>query len=450
VEINDVWKAVLAEMELSTSAVHFSTWIKTLEMEAMEEGGDGRVIATLRCPSPYHQHMVEQRYLGQLRKAVERLITKPVEIVLLVGKAIPTTTGTWEATLFSPTDKVTGTTGSHNLNPRLTFETYVVGSSNNFAHAAAKGVVQSPGKKYNPLFIYGGVGLGKTHLMHAVGHELYKMNKGWKILYVSAETFANDLIASLQSKRTATFKKRYRSCDLLMIDDVQFIAGKEYTQEEFFHTFNELYMSERQIILTSDRPPQEMAKIEERLSSRFMGGLTVDIQPPDYEMRVAILTQKTQELGLSVPGEALALLAEKAETNIRELEGVYRKLVAMADARNTQLSADLVREFFGVEKERRTQRLRPVSIIAKTAQYFGYKSSDLTGKSRKAPLATARHVAMYLIKDELGVPYEQTGEMFGGRDHTTVMHAVEKIGEGMRAQPELAKQVADVRHLLFG
>ena len=234
-----------------------------------------------------------------------------------------------------------------------------------------------------------------------------------------------------------------------MVDDIQFISGKEFTQEEFFHTFNELHMNERQIILSSDRPPQEMAKIEERLSSRFMGGLTVDIQPPDFEMRVAILTQKAKEMGLSIPPESISLVAEKTATNIRELEGVFRKVVAVADQRGGEISGELVREFFGVEQERRTQRIRPSLVINKTAQYFEYKTGDLTGKSRKAPITNARHIAMYLIKTELDIPYEQIGELFGGRDHTTAMHGVLKVTEGIKTEAEVAKHIADIKHMVF-
>ena len=445
----DLWKAVLSELELSISGVNYSTWIKPLNLIAIEDRGEGKSLTIIQCPSPYHKHMVEQRYHAQIQKSLERITEQKTEVVFEVGKKKSSPEAELFAPLFSQTGVGNTKSGAHNLNPRLTFETYVVGSSNNFAHAAAQGVVKSPGKKYNPLFIYGGVGLGKTHLMHAVGHELFKLHPDWNILYISAETFANDLISSLQSKKTTTFKKRYRSCDLLMVDDIQFISGKEFTQEEFFHTFNELHMNERQIILSSDRPPQEMAKIEERLSSRFMGGLTVDIQPPDFEMRVAILTQKAKEMGLSIPPESISLVAEKTATNIRELEGVFRKVVAVADQRGGEISGELVREFFGVEQERRTQRIRPSLVINKTAQYFEYKTGDLTGKSRKAPITNARHIAMYLIKTELDIPYEQIGELFGGRDHTTAMHGVLKVTEGIKTEAEVAKHIADIKHMVF-
>ncbi|MCQ3944340.1 MAG: chromosomal replication initiator protein DnaA, partial [bacterium] len=264
----------------------------------------------------------------------------------------------------------------------------------------------------------------------------------------SAETFGSDLIASLQNKRTAAFKKKYRAPNLLLIDDIQFIAGKEYIQEEFFHTFNELYMSQRQIILTSDRPPQEISRLEERLSSRFMGGLMVDVQAPDFETRMAILTQKCMALGLEVSPDLISLLAEKAVGNIRELEGTLQAILAKAHSEKRPIDPDLIREHFGAASERRNHRVRPQAVINKTAQYFSYKVAELTGSSRKAPLTAARHTAMYLLYEELSLPYVQIGELFGGRDHTTVIHAVEKIKEELKSNPQLSKTLADIRHEL--
>jgi chromosomal replication initiator protein len=282
--------------------------------------------------------------------------------------------------------------------------------------------------------------------MQAIGHSIYRDHPDWNIMYISAETFGSDLIASLQNKKTAAFKKKYRAPNVLLIDDIQFIAGKEYTQEEFFHTFNELYMSERQIVLTSDRPPQEIPKIEERLSSRFMGGLMVDIQSPDFETRVAILTQKCNALKLTIPSEAISLIAERTTTNIRELEGALQGILTKALPYGGDITSDIVREYFGAEHERRSQRIRPNSVINKTAQYFSFKPSELTGSSRKAPLTNARHTAMYLLYKDLQLPYEQVGRLFGGRDHTTIIHAVEKIEEKIKTDPDMAKIIADIKH----
>lgn len=445
-----VWKAVLTDLKLSLSPVNYSTWIKPLELEAVEGAGEGYVI-TIKCPAAYHQQMLETRYLGQIKKICERVSNAKVEIATKVGRNSSDQTKDKAAPLFETLNaaiKKRVETGQHNLNPRLTFETYVVGASNNFAYAAAAGVAKSPGTRYNPLFIYGGVGLGKTHLMHSVGHAIYAEHPDWEIMYLSAETFGNDLISSLQNKRTAQFKKKYRTPNVLLVDDIQFIAGKEYIQEEFFHTFNELYMSQRQIILTSDKPPQEISKLEERLSSRFMGGLTVDVQMPDFETRMAILNQKCGVLGVQVPPEALSIIAERAVTNIRELEGTLQAIISRSVAAGGEVTSEIAREYFGAEKERRSQRVRPAAVISKVSQYFSFKPSELTGPSRKAPLAMARHVAMYVLYSDLNIPYEQIGMLFGGRDHTTIMHAVEKIGEKLKIDPGMGKVVADIKHEL--
>lgn len=449
-DIISTWKAVLGELEVSISPVYFPTWIKPLSIASIEKlNGDSQLV-TLLCPSAYHQTMATQRYQGQIQRSIERITNFKTELAYIVGKDPSSSAIQSPAPLFDPAPAATtlGASGHHNLNPKLTFETYVVGGSNNFAYAAAQGAAKSPGTRHNPLFIYGGVGLGKTHLMQAIGHAIYKDHPEWNIMYISAETFGSDLIASLQNKKTAAFKKKYRAPNVLLIDDIQFIAGKEYTQEEFFHTFNELYMSERQIVLTSDRPPQEIPKIEERLSSRFMGGLMVDIQSPDFETRVAILTQKCKALNIEVPSEVIGLMAEKTTTNVRELEGALQGILTKSLPSGGEINSDMVREYFGAEHERRSQRIRPNTVINKTAQYFSFKPAELTSSSRKAPLTNARHTAMYLLYKELHLPYEQVGRLFGGRDHTTIIHAVEKIEEKIKTDPEMAKIIADIKHEL--
>lgn len=443
-----VWKAVLTDLELSLSKTYFAGYIKPLSLISLAET-EGSMVATIMCPTKYHVQMMEEKYGKHVVRAIEHVVGQSCTIEYEIGKETSMEVG-GGLPLFQPTPKQVTTlgSGSHNLNPRLTFDTYIVGSSNNFAYAAAQGVAKSPGTRYNPLFIYGGVGLGKTHLMHAIGHAVYADHPDWDIMYISAETFGSDLIASLQNKRTAAFKKKYRTPNLLLIDDIQFIAGKEYIQEEFFHTFNELYMSQRQIILTSDRPPQEISRLEERLSSRFMGGLMVDVQAPDFETRMAILTQKCMALGLEVSPDLISLLAEKAVGNIRELEGTLQAILAKAHSEKRPIDQDLIREHFGAASERRNHRVRPQAVINKTAQYFSYKVAELVGGSRKAPLTAARHAAMYLLYEELSLPYVQIGELFGGRDHTTVIHAVEKIKEELKSNPQLSKTLADIRHEL--
>lgn len=441
------WKAVLGELELSVSPIYFPTWIKPLSIASLEKLNDESQLVTILCPSSYHQTMISQRYQGQIQRSLERICELKTELAYIIGKDPSSNPTQIPTPLFDPTPSMTSQgEGHHNLNPRLTFETYVVGGSNNFAYAAAQGAAKSPGTRHNPLFIYGGVGLGKTHLMQAVGHAIYKVHPDWNIMYIPAETFGSDLIASLQNKKTPAFKKKYRAPNVLLVDDIQFIAGKEYIQEEFFHTFNDLYMSQRQIVLTSDRPPQEISKLEERLSSRFMGGLMVDVQSPDFETRVAILTQKCESLNLTIPSEAISLIAERTTTNIRELEGVLQGILTKTLPGGGEITSDIVREYFGAEHERRTQRIRPNSVITKTASYFAFKPAELIGSSRKAPLTAARHTAMYLLYNDLQLPYEQVGRLFGGRDHTTVIHAVEKIADKIKTDPGMAKIIADIKH----
>ncbi len=455
-EIASVWKSALAELEINLSRANFETWIKPTQLIELRKSGE-KLRAILGVKSGFYQQMLSQRYLGQIQQVLEKRVGKPVEVDFKIEADIEKKGPQNQdqplfATARNAPDNQRDRTRRGFLNPRLTFETFVVGSSNNFAHAAALGVVQNPGRKYNPLFIYGGVGLGKTHLMHAIGHALLDKYPDFTILYISAETFVNDLISSLKSKKTTAFKRRYRSCDVLLVDDIQFISGKESTQEEFFHTFNELYMAEKQIILTSDRPPEEIPRIEERLTSRFLGGLTVDVQPPDFEMRLGILQQKVKELGIKVEPEALSLIAERATRNVRELEGELKRTLAMAEIKRQPLTSELVGEFFGQKQQRPLSRkmVRPTSIIAKTAKFFDLPTSEVRGKSRKAPIVHARHMAMYILKTELKLPLERIGDLFNGRDHTTVMHGVDKIKLMITKNAEIGQQFRDICGLIWG
>ncbi len=460
-EVNSVWKSALAELELSLSRANFETWIKPTKLIELKSNGSN-LLAQLQVPSGFYQQMLSQRYVGQIQNVLEKRLGKHVEIVFTVSqsqsleedKITKSSQNSEEQPLFAMAQNSSNNSLDRSrrgfLNPRLTFDTFVVGSSNNFAHAAALGVVQNPGRKYNPLFIYGGVGLGKTHLMHAIGHALLDKYPDFKILYISTETFVNDLISSLKSKKTTAFKKRYRSCDVLLVDDIQFISGKESTQEEFFHTFNELYMAEKQIILTSDRPPEEIPRVEERLTSRFLGGLTVDIQPPDFEMRVGILQQKVKEIGVEAEAEALEIIAEKVSKNVRELEGELKKVLALAEMRGMSLNKEIVEAHFGTKKQKRERkRVRPTSVIARTAKYFELSSSDVRGKSRKAPIVHARHMAMYILKSELNLSLERIGELFGGRDHTTVMHGVDKIKTLINKDNKTADEYREICGLIW-
>ncbi|MDO8498599.1 MAG: chromosomal replication initiator protein DnaA, partial [bacterium] len=349
------------------------------------------------------------------------------------------------ATSFTPAPSHIG------LNPRYTLQSFMVGLSNNLAYAAAQAVIQNPGLSYNPLFVYGGTGVGKTHLMHAIGNELLSKNPRLKIIYCSSERFMNDLIQSIQTKRTGDFRARYRACDLLLIDDIQFISGRDSTQEEFFHTFNELQTKNSQIVLTSDRPPNEIQKLEGRLASRFQGGLMVDIQLPDFDTRVAILKAKCSERGDSVSESILTIIAENMPTNARELEGKLVQIVQGAKLTGQILTEDSVKKVLG-QPTQPTGGQKPdyKKVISAVIQYFSIKMSEITGPRRKKGLVLPRQLAMYLLYEECKLPYEKIGDLLGGRDHTTIMHGVEKMREAVTRDREIQRMLIEIKQSLVG
>lgn len=334
---------------------------------------------------------------------------------------------------------------SANLNPKYTFDTFVVGSNNNLAHAAALAVAESPGEIYNPLFIYGGVGLGKTHLMHAIAHFVLKNNPKSKILYVSSETFTNELIDAIRNKNNTTtteFREKYRNNDVLLIDDIQFIIGKESTQEEFFHTFNTLYESKKQIIISSDKPPKEIETLEERLRSRFEWGLTVDIQSPDYETRMAILRKKEEMEGYNIDNEVIKYIATNIKSNIRELEGALTKIVALSRLNKCDITLELAETALkdiispGAQRE-----VTPELIIQVVSDHFGINSSDITSQKRTKDIVYPRQIAMYLCRDMTDTPLQSIGRCLGGRDHTTIIHGSEKIQGDMKKDENLRNTI---------
>ncbi len=332
------------------------------------------------------------------------------------------------------------------LNPKYNLENFVVGLTNNLAYAAAQAVVQNPGISYNPLFVYGQSGVGKTHLMQAIGNELLRKNPHLKLVYAPSERFMVDMVDSIQTKRTADFRRKYRSCDILLIDDIQFIAGKDSTQEEFFHTFNELHSRTAQIVLTSDRPPHEMQKLESRLLSRFQGGLMVDIQLPDFDTRVAILKAKLKERNESLPEECLRLIAEMVESNTRELEGRLVQIIQTIRLMNLEPTVENVRQILG-KSQSQTPNSPPDSkkVLNTVSNYFSVKISDLTGPRRQKELVLPRQIAMYILYEDCKIPQEKVGQILGGRDHTTVLHGVEKIREIIKRDREVQRLLIEVR-----
>ncbi len=334
---------------------------------------------------------------------------------------------------------------SLSLNPKYTFDTFVIGGSNHFAHAAALAVAENPAKAYNPLFMYGGVGLGKTHLMHAIAHKIKENNPRANIMYVTSETFLNELVESIRVNKNAQFRAKYRTVDVLLVDDIQFITGKEGMQEEFFHTFNALHSANKQIVLSSDRPPREIQTLEERLRSRFEGGLITDIQPPDFETRTAILRKKTLSEGYVVPNDVLLFIAEKVNSNIRELEGSLTRVVAYANLTKMPVTTSVAELALRDILNGETKRVASIDTIQEmVAEQYGITVNDLKGKRKSRDIAYPRQIAMYLCRSILDCSYPQIGEAFGGRDHTTIMYAQEKITNDMKKDVKLEATIQDL------
>lgn len=440
----NLWPQVLEELKISVSKPIFQTLLSQTDLVSIDKD-----VATVSCPNSYIHSLVESRYYSLVKSALDNQ-TKTNNSLIFVIKPRVVKNGEQVGPLFGWQTEKINVQEKSGLNPKYVLSTFVVGNSNNFAHAAALAIIQNPGLSYNPFFIWGGVGVGKTHLMQAIGHAIWEKNPQVKILYCPSETFTNELVQAIQSKTITEFKKKYRTPDVLLVDDIQFIAGKEYSQEEFFHTFNALHLSGKQIILTSDRRPEEIPKIEERLTSRFMGGLTVDIQLPDFETRVAILKQKCQEKGIEIEEQAITFLAETVSSNIRELEGTLSQiLTSCAASGGVKPNLDFVRNFFGVKNNLQTRALSPRSILSAVAKHFNTKTSDILGSCRQQELVLPRQIIMYLLREEIKVPLVKIGEILGGRDHTTVMHGVKKISQRFTSDSSLRHEIMLIKQSLY-
>jgi chromosomal replication initiator protein len=442
-DIERIWKNTQEELKISLAPAIFQTFVLKTQLVSLEKN-----IATIGCSNTYAADFNRKRYYEIIKSALDNQ-TKTNNILNFIVQETPKTDSNSSANntpLFSYTHKV----NYSSLHPKYTFDTFIVGNSNNFAYAAAQGIVKNPGLSYNPFFIWGGVGVGKTHLMQAIGHELLKKNPDLKIKYFSAETFGNELVNSLKTKTMNQFKEKYRNLDCILVDDIQFIAGKEYTQEEFFHTFNSLHMNGKQVILTSDRKPSEIDHLEDRLVSRFMGGLTVDIQLPDYEMRIAIISQKIEEKGIKITPEAVEFLANNIETNIREIEGKLQQITVQSLAGQVEeIDLLFVQNFFNpssIIRDLQSNKLNPRHIISVCAKHFNIKTSDLCGKSRKKELVTARHITAYLLLTQISLPLEEVGHLLGGRDHTSIMHARDKIHTDFSTNPQTRQLINQIKN----
>lgn len=447
-EVEDLWLKVLSELRLSVSRPIFQTLLSQTKLVSLEKD-----VANIACPSLYIQSLVEGRYYSLVKSCLDHQTGGNNSLLFVIRPALAKKTNSGEeGPLFAWQEEKKTAANHEGLSPKYTFATFVVGNANNFAHAAAQAIVQNPGTSYNPFFIWGGVGIGKTHLMQAIGHAILERFPSFKVLYCPSETFTNDLVQALQGKTITQFKKKYRQApDVLLVDDIQFIAGKEYSQEEFFHTFNALYLAGKQIVLTSDRRPEEIPKIEERLTSRFMGGLTVDIQPPDFEMRVAILKAKCQERGVGLEEQAITFLAQMINSNIRELEGVLSQILTQcATTGVAEPDLEFVKKFFGIRAKTRSKTILPKNIMSAVVNHFQTKTADLLGSSRRAELVLPRQICMYLLREEIEVPLVKIGEILGGRDHTTILHGVRKITQRFNTDSSLRHEIMLIKQTLYG
>ncbi len=436
-----MWEAARAHLQLHMSRRDFNTWLKDATLVAYEDGA-----FIIGVPNAFAKEWLRNRLHSTIKKALEKVAGRSVEVHYVVdAKRVHLPVSGNGPLIEAPQEpKTHESTGGMVLNPQYTFERYIVGPNNRMAHAAALAVAERPGFAYNPLFIYGGVGLGKTHLLHAIGHMARA--QGYRVLYVSSEMFTNDLINAIRTQTTDEFRARYRNVDVLLIDDIQFIAGKESTQEEFFHTFNALHAANKQICLTSDRPPREIATLEERLRSRFQGGIIVDIRTPDFEMRLAILRSRAEEAGVIVPDEVLTYVAEHIQSNIRELVGAFNRLLAHAVLIKEPLTLTLARHVLEDMVPVKRQ-LTPHSVIQAVASYYHITVDDLRSKGRRRTIAWPRQIAMYLLREETDLSYPQIGELLGGRDHSTVMHGYERVAEQLANDAQLRREMAEIREM---
>lgn len=452
---DQLWQATLAELELTLSKAHFTTWLKNTFILSYQ---DKQII--IGVPNAFTKTWLENKYHSKITKALQTITEQPsLEIsykVMPNKKRLPAQEiiqpkkADEEKKAAAWPKKKDACAINHGLNVRYVFSTFVVGKKNELAHAACLAVAEKPGKAYNPLFIYGGVGLGKTHLMQAIGHQILATDATKKILYVPCETFINEYIKSVGQGQADKFKDKYRSVDVLLIDDVQFLAGKEQTQEAFFHTFNALHQYDKQIVITSDRPPKAIPTLEKRLTSRFEGGMIVDIGIPDLEMRIAILKNKCEDKGFAVDEDVLTVIATSIQSNIRELEGALNRVIATAQLTNkTPTATDVKNLLSTMAQAPKRGALTAKKIIQATADYFEIKPEDLIGNCRKKELVGPRQIAMFVMREEMNASYPSIGQELGNRDHTTAMHAYNKIKNEIENNEKMSQDVNLIKQKLF-
>ena len=445
-DAEQAWQSAVGQLQMEMPKASFDTWVRDTQIESYKDGH-----FTIAVRNAYARDWLESRLSSTVARLLMGIMNRSVEVAFVVHPN-SSTENIAEPVAAASEDTPIGTEEipaarprSSSLNPRYTFDNFIVGPNNRLAHAASQAVAENPATAYNPLFLYGGVGLGKTHLLHAIGN--YCQEHGLNVLYVSSEEFTNDMIGAIRSHTTQAFREKYRSADVLLVDDIQFIAGKESTQEEFFHTFNTLHGQNKQIIVSSDRPPKSLVTLEERLRSRFEWGLTADIQLPDFETRLAILRSKSERLGRIVPAEIMELIARRVQSNIRELEGALNRIVAFADLSGMALTLQLADVALADLLPQRGD-VKPATVVDVVAKSFNLSVARLLSPDRSHDVALPRQIAMYLMR-ETNISLPQIGLALGGRDHTTVMYACEKVADLLERDDRLRRQVVQIRQQLY-
>jgi len=450
-----LWSAALGELQLGLSRANYDTWFKDTSIVSEEDD-----VFFVGVPNAFAREWLENKYRPQVREALQHLVGHTVDVRFVTqpgganavrpAGAGPITTHAGVLSQGAPPAERRDPQSSALLNPRYTFATFVVGSNNRLAHAAALSVAERPGHSYNPLFVYGGSGLGKTHLMHAIGHAVIARHPKKRVAYATSEKFTNEFINSIRGQKSEEFRERYRRIDVLLIDDIQFIAGKEGTQEEFFHTFNAIHEEGKQIVLSSDRPPKAITQLEDRLRSRFEWGLIADISAPDLETRIAILRAKAEAQNIAVAPPVIDFLAQRIVSNIRELEGALTRIVAYATLQaspvTTQLAQDVLQNIL-YNPQRKT--LSTERIVETVARYYGVPLDQIKGKARDRQVVLPRQIAMYLMREETEAPLLRIGEALGGRDHSTVLHGCEKIEREMAENDDFRRDIGALREMLY-
>jgi chromosomal replication initiator protein len=445
---DQAWQAALGQLQLEMPKAAYNTWVRDAELVSYEDGS-----FIIGVQNAYACDWLQSRLASTVVRLLTGIMNRSVEARFVVWQdpAQPSEPVEMEDSTELPEVQGSGQLGlpldNPTINGRYRFDNFVVGASNRLAHAASMAVAEKPAQAYNPLFLYGGVGLGKTHLLHAIGNLCIR--RGQQVLYVSSEEFTNDLISAIRTHTTQAFREKYRRIDVLLIDDIQFIAGKESTQEEFFHTFNTLHGQDKQVVISSDRPPKALVTLEERLRSRFEWGLAADLQPPDYETRIAILRSKAERTGYHIPDEALEMIARRVQSNIRELEGALTRIVAFTNLSGLPLTLKLVDAALADFLPHRTD-VGTEEIILKVAEAYSVPLDRMLGRDRSKDVALPRQIAMYLLREEANISLPQIGEALGGRDHTTILYGIEKITDMLERDDRLRRQLMEIREKLYG